>query len=161
MTFIPSLTIPQLGLGAGYVLWGFRAAALAHTDCPALKKGFERALGEDSERAAECIDDLVHSIRSKGGRRITLGEPGCCGVTTDELSIVALIASAQQQDFARRDAHLRWLMGGHGEDRARLAADTIGALFLTAGMSIYLPEIEVVDRTGGQPFQTYHEVGHA
>ncbi len=161
MSYIPSLTIPQLGIGAGYVLWGFRAAALRHTDCRVLREGFERALGSDGSSALNCIDELVRSIGTKGGRRITIGEPGCCGVTADELSVVALIASSQSGELERRNAHLRWLMGGHGEDRAQLAADTIGALFLSAGMAINAPDVELYDHSEGREFQVYHEAGNA
>ncbi len=161
MAYIPSLTIPQLGLAAGYILWGFRAAAMRHTECRVLREGYQRALGPDGDSALECMHELVRSIGLHGGRKILIGEPGCCGVTADELSVVALIASAQEQDGERRDAHLRWLMGRHGEDRARLAADTIGALFLTAGMGINPPDLELEDHSEGRDFKTHHEAGHA
>ncbi len=159
MRFVPSLTIPQLGIGAGYILRGFRAAALQHGGCYPLKENFQFALGDDADNAIECLTELVRCMCGKGIRPIRLGRPGCCWVTSDELSIVSMIASAQRDDHVGRDSHLRSLMGGHADERACLAVDTIGALFATSGISVLLPDVELLNFNNRMNFE-YHQDVH-
>ena len=139
MTFIRSLTLPQLGVGAGYAVWAFRAIAIGHGDCPALLRGYERMFGDDYPHVMGALQLLVRTIGHSGGRRVSLAAPGCCCVTNDELSLVAMLSAAQARDDDRRDAHLCWLTAGCGEEAARSAADAIGAGFRDAGVFIDQP----------------------
>lgn len=143
MTFVASLTIPQLGVGAGYALWGFRAIAIGHRDCPALVRGFERLFEEKSTAARNAVYQFAGAISTCGNRRIAVAEPGSCGVTSDELSIVAVLAAAQRSDAERRDAHLLWLLAQRKNESAGRAADSVGLMFKAAGLLIDQPPIQL------------------
>ena len=151
MTFVASLTIPQLGCGAGYALWAFRAAAIGHFDCPALVRGFDRVFEERSADARGALLHFARAIGSLGNRRIGLGQPGCCGVTSDELSIVAVLAAAQNQENERRDAHLLWLLGRRDAEIAATTADTVGAAFKSGGLIIDQPPIQLYQPHAAKP----------
>ena len=152
MTFVASLTIPQLGCGAGYALWAFRAAAIGHFDCPALVRGFDRAFADRSLEARDALYYFARAIGSRGNRRIGLGQPGCCGVTSDEMSIVAVLAAAQDKDDARRDAHLLWLLGHRDVGNAATTADAVGAAFKSRGLMIDQPPIQLCKPQDAKPF---------
>jgi hypothetical protein len=164
MAFVAQVTIPSLGAGGAYALWGFRASAVGHGCCSVLIRGFRDVFGDNGTPALGALRFLARTMGAEGGRRICLAEPGCCGVTCDELSIVALLAAAQGDDACRRDAHLRWLMGGRGEDMGRAAANAVASAFREAGVLIEPPpvEIESPKANGAFPaFRTFHETGHA
>lgn len=161
MPFSTAITIPDLGPGAGYALWGFRAAATGHVSCPALVNGYEDAFGDFGRPALGALRMLAREIGSAGGRRVTIAAPGCCCVTADELSIVALLSAAQAKDTALCDAHLSWLMCGRGERGARAAAMSLGGIFASAGMTIERPEIELKGPAAVKPFRSFHAAGHA
>lgn len=159
MTFVRSLTIPDLGPGAGFALWAFRAAAIGHIGCCALRRGYDEAFGPEAERALAAIDRLARAIGNEGGRVITLSHPGCGRVTADELSLTAALAAAQAGDIDKRNAHLNWLMCARTEKEARLIADEIGALFMTAGLSISAPPVELYQATTERCFTVHHRAG--
>ncbi|MEM6414763.1 MAG: hypothetical protein AAF720_08920 [Pseudomonadota bacterium] len=155
------MTIPQLGLGAGYALWGFRAAAVGHIECPALVKGYQRLFAENADHALSMILLFTRTTGNIGTRRIGLAVPGCCGVTSDELSIVAVLAAAQACDTDRRDAHLLWLLGRSGDERATNAADRVGEAFRRIGLSIEQPPVELATTPAAKPYAVLHAAGRA
>lgn len=161
MTFVASMTIPQLGPGAGYALWGFRAAAVGHIDCPSLVKGYERLFGDRADAALSAILVFTRTIGNCGARRIALAVPGCCGVTSDELSIVAVLGAAQAENVDRRNAHLLWLLGRSGDEHASAAADAVGAVFSEGGLTIEQPPIELASTGNVKSFEVHHAAGRA
>lgn len=161
MTFVNGFRLPDLGPGAGYALWGFRAAAVRHLDCPAVIDAFTETFGERRGEALAAIGRFARVLGTDSGRRISLAAPGCCRVTPDELSIVAAFAAAQAGLDARRDAHLAWLMSGRAEAKARLAADAVGGLFLGAGLVIAAPPIHVSAPKSNRVLTICHAAGNA
>lgn len=160
MSFITSVTLPELGLGAGYAIWGFRAIAMGHGDCPVLIRGFEHTFGNHSERAHRAVSALANEMNAGGRRRIKLAMPGCGFPTADELSVVAMLSAAQQGDTLRSQTHLAWLMHANCSDAALIAAISIGAAFDAVGMTIEAPQVEIVGMIRG-PVKVYHDAGHA
>jgi hypothetical protein len=161
MPFVNSLRLTDLGRGACYALWGFRAAAVRHGDCPALMDAFRSAFGERGAHALAALHLFAHVLGRDGGRRISLAPPGCCRVTPDELSIVAALAAAQHEDLVRRDAHLAWLTCGAAEERARAAADAVGCAFRSAGLPIDAPSVEVSAPLRSRVLTIHHAAGAA
>lgn len=153
MTFVSHMRISQLGCGAGYALWGFRAAAVGHVDCPALASGYDNVFGAQGAAARGAVLVFARIIGSAGNRRISLGAPGCCGVTSDELSVVAVLAAAQEEDADRRDAHLLWLLARRDRKAAGAAADAAAARFAAAGLTIKSPPIELYDAQKARPLE--------
>lgn len=161
MTFIRTLDMTQLGRGAGYAIWGFRAIAIGRGDCPALLRGYEMMFGDQHRPALGAMHLLVRAIGNDAGRRFSLGAPGCCGVTSDEVCLIAMLAAAQNLDLARRDAHVRWLTVGKGAVSAQIAADAVGAAFKKADVMIDQPPIELTTNGAMKPQHTHHAPGHA
>ncbi|MEO0399524.1 MAG: hypothetical protein AAF224_08915 [Pseudomonadota bacterium] len=165
MSFVSTMTIPQLGLGAGYALWGFRAAAVGQIECPALVRGYRRLFEKSADDALSAVLVFARTIGSEGVRRIGLGVPGCCGVTSDELSIAAVLSAAQAEDTSRRDAHLLWLLGCTGDGASARAADDVAAAFLVSGLVIEQPPVELQSnpnpRTESNIVRTLHVAGNA
>ena len=151
MTYVSSFSISQLGCGAGYALWGFRAAAIGHLDCCALTRGYDSAFGAESAPARGAVLVFARVVGSVGNRRITLGAPGCGGATCDELSIIAVLAAAQNKDPELRDAHLLWLRARRGCKTAGAAADAVATRFTSAGLIINAPPIELFDPRKAKP----------
>ena len=160
MTFVASLTIPQLGCGAGYALWAFRAAAIGRIDCPALVSGFDRLFEERSAEALGALLRFTRAIGTDGRRRIGLGHPGCCAVTSDELSVVAVLAAAQKQEDERRDAHLLWLLGRRDVRSAATTADAVGGAFKSIGLGIDQPPIQLYAASNGNAADIGKETDH-
>ena len=143
MTFVNGIQLPALGTGACFALWAFRALASGCKGCQVLFGGFEEMLGE---LGAPALDDMLcftKALGTDGARRIVLAPAGCSQVTADELSIVAIFASAQQGDYAQCRAHLNWLMGGKNMQTAFVEACRLGTLFSEAGLEISNPDIEL------------------
>jgi hypothetical protein len=152
--------LQELGPGAAYALWGFRAAAIQHTNCPALIGIFESAFGEFGRPALGSLNWLARELGAGGGRKIKIACPQCNYATADELSLVALLAAAQSGDNDLCSAHLFWLMCGKGEDGALNAALGVCAVFSAVGLAIIAPQIELA-RTSRRPLNVFHNEGHA
>ena len=156
MTFVSSTRLSQLGCGAGYALCGFRAAATGHLDCEALVRGYDAMFGVQGAPARGAVLVFARIIGSIGRRRICLAAPGCCGVTCDELSVIAVLAAAQAQDLARRDAHLLWLLARRDGDAAGEAASALAARFSSVGLEIAAPPVERYDAENARPLKALH-----
>ena len=144
MTFVNDVRLPELGTGAGFALWAFRAIASGCGGCGVLRSGFERAFGSES---AEALNDMICFARTLGNRgtwRISLAAAGCCRVTADELCVIATLSSAQQHDSAQCLAHLNWLMGGKNTNIGFRDASRISDKFSSVGLAIAAPEVELI-----------------
>ncbi len=161
MTFISSLTIPQLGVGAAHALWGFRAAAVGHIECPTLARGYHQACGPHGVEALSAILVFARTIGANGARRIGLATPGCCGVTADEVSVVGALAAAQAGEDDKRDAHLEWLLVRGGCAEAISAADGVARVFSACGVAIDAPSATVWRRDDDTPLTVHYAEGYA
>ncbi|MCG8443995.1 MAG: hypothetical protein MI723_19505 [Caulobacterales bacterium] len=137
----PDLTVPDLGLAAGFGLFGFRACALGYGRCCAVVHGFDRALGHDAPAALAGMAAFARSLGVKGHRRINLNLPGCVGVTLDELNVVGALAAAQADEAAERDRRLAGLFGGPVDEAAAPAVDQVSSAFAVNGLWIRRPPI--------------------
>ncbi|MEL6277267.1 MAG: hypothetical protein AAFY22_06785 [Pseudomonadota bacterium] len=153
--------ISDLGIGTGYALWGFRASAARHANCPTLIRGFDQALSRYGRLALMELEAFARILGSKGRRRLSIGCPGCASVTADELSIAALLSAAQIRNEDLADAHAAWLMAGCGEQEAKEAAHRVGWLFCAGCLEIKAPPIEISERAERMQSLSLHQPGHA
>ncbi len=131
----------QLGSGAQFSLFGFRACALGETRCDCLAKAFRNVLGDDKgDTTLALFHQLVLRIGEDGTRRLKLVSPGCSRISFDEASILGAFAASQAGDEALRDAHLSWLLACAPDDQHRKLCDLIGRTLAGAGMTIVTPE---------------------
>ena len=161
MTFVGGVTLPGLGTGAGFALRSFRAMASGCNGCNVLCRGFDRAFGDNGPRAFDEMRQFTKLLGNAGARRIHLALSGCCRVTADELSVVAVLAAAQDHEYERCKAHLCWLMGGREDGAAVTAACRIASVFRVAGLQINAPSIELLMETKPRRGTVLSEVGHA
>ncbi|MEM9169768.1 MAG: hypothetical protein AAGC56_08945 [Pseudomonadota bacterium] len=134
MSFIPDLTLPQLGAGAVHAVWAVRAAAVGGLDCPALARAYSVAFGDDRDDALAGVLVFTRAIGLAARKRVGLAAPGCCGVTRDELSIVNILAAAQAGDDDALDARLAWFAQPRYAAAARAAARTLATAFSDASL---------------------------
>jgi hypothetical protein len=104
---------------------------------------------------------LVREIGTAGARRVSVACPGCCRMTADELSVLALLSAAQARDHALADAHVTWLLAGRHSLTARSAALAVGGLFKAAGLIIEGPPVELSAASRAPRFPVLRAVGEA
>ncbi|MEM1192399.1 MAG: hypothetical protein AAGH42_03290 [Pseudomonadota bacterium] len=143
--YIDSIKMLDLGFAGALALWGFRASAAGQSQCCAIVAGYERAFGRQSDDVLALMLDYAQILGNEGRRRIGLGRSGCGGITADELSIVATLASAQLSGQAATTAHLTWLLGKSPNPDHVSLVYALGQHFLRAGLVIALPDISVSD----------------
>lgn len=160
MTFVKSLTVHQLGEGAGFALDAFRIMA-AGGDQSGIVAAFDARFGFPGRAALGAMHMLVREIGTAGGRRVTVACPGCCRMTGDELSLLALLSAAQLREHRRLDAHVSWLLAGRDSETARSAALAVGGLFKGAGLAIEGPPVDVSAPARMSPFAVMRVVGNA
>lgn len=156
------LTLPQLGFGAGFALWGFRACAAGRGGCAALIRGYQNTLGHDGLAALDALLTLAQTLGFGGRRKVSLGAPGLLHPTHDEMTLVAALAAAQSGEPAGRDAALRWLFAGEPPLEAAIAADALGAVFTCHGLEIETPELQLGPPPKAADFPVHiHAAGRA
>jgi len=160
--YVANMKLPDLGIGGGLALWGFRACAADQTQCCAVVAGYERAFGEHSDEVLAHMTDFVYVIGNEGRRRIGLGCSGCGGLTADELSIVATLASAQVGRVDACAAHLTWLLGKKPGEKQLSIPIKLATLFLRNAMIIDLPDISLSDWSAKRSVETsFLQAGNA
>ncbi|MGD1934460.1 MAG: hypothetical protein ACFB0Z_08120 [Candidatus Phaeomarinobacter sp.] len=141
--FVDGVFLPDFGLGTGIAVWAFRACASGHSKCPPVTRGFDHAFGE---RGAEALADIMQLVRIFGyaGRRhISIAMPGCGRMTSDELSLAAMLAAAQAGEPDERDAHATWLFGCHPEPHVGDVVERIAQVFSEYELPMDRPDISV------------------
>ena len=135
------------------VLFGVRAVALGHGDCPALHRAFSGLLGAEADAALAHLLVFVRLIGAAGGRRIRLHAPGCCGVSGDERLILDVIATAQAslagEDEGHLDAALGDLLASAPCFAAVMAAQCLAAAFTLS--DLHLPAAGWRSATKAEP----------
>ena len=124
------------------VLFGFRAMALGHGDCPALRGAFCGLLGADGDEALCNLMAFVRTVGWRGRRRVRLHTPGCCVLSDDERSVIAAVAAAQLSLFGDGEGalseRLAELLGGPADEGCLMAAQAVAAALACHGLT--LPE---------------------
>ena len=159
--FHRDVTLSELGHGAGYFLWGFRAFAFGRHQCGCLKRGYNVLFDALSNDVLNDISDLSALLGRVGGRRIKLAKPGCMHVTHDEASLLAAICAAQDGDVDLRDAHLSWLMAGDADQRVSYICERVGGLFRVIGYPINAPGQQVTHEEPSVSLSSLQVVGTA
>lgn len=141
--FVDGVFLPDLGIGTGIALWAFRACASGHSKCPPVTRGFDQAFGE---RGAEALADIVQLVRIfgfAGRRQISIAMPGCGRMTSDELSLAAMLAAAQAGEHEERDAHATWLFGCRPQPHVGDVVDRIALMFEEYELPMERPDVSV------------------
>ena len=92
----PPPRLRDLARGEQLMLWSLRAIALGHSDCPALRRTLEVALGSSAEEAFGALFVAVRTLGWCARRRLRLHVAGCDRVSGDERELLRLFAAAQQ-----------------------------------------------------------------
>ena len=136
---LSDIHLPELGAGAGLLLWGFRACAFGARRCCAVTTGYDRAFGEEGEETLEAVLAFTRAIGTEGARKIQLSAPGCGRMTKDEVSIACVFSAAQAWDEAARDAHLTWLLASEPRRALCERVTRIADAFAGHGLPVMAP----------------------
>ncbi len=159
--FVSGIYLPQLGTGAGMALLGFRAAAGGNTQCCVLQRCFSTAFSGDAVPILSDFHVLAHILGQEGRRRVSLSRPGVARLTPDEISIVAMLSSAQRGDTFARDAHLSWLLARRPARAFSRIVEQIADRFAYSGLEIKAPpSVMHTKRMPDTPF-VVQACGHA
>jgi len=138
--FQPSLRLTDLKFAAGFSIWGFRAFATGHQNCPGVVTGFTEIFGPRTPFAAQYLNEFIQTLAtagSKNGRRvIKLSRPGCLSVTTDEISILSALYHAQTDESDLVKSHLQWLSGSSDVHLVYHAVMSFACIMIEAGLFI-------------------------
>ncbi|MEM1370586.1 MAG: hypothetical protein AAGG02_21825 [Cyanobacteria bacterium P01_H01_bin.15] len=157
----PAIRIPDIGMGASVALWGFRAAAFNHTQCPALRAGFQEAMGPYGNIGVERLSILTQAIMRSGKRNIDLSPMPSFDVTSDELSIVAILAAAQNDDGDLCSSHMSWLLCGGPQSEVNRAAHDVAEAFTLANLDLLKPGIELILKGPSSNATVFPQTGNA
>lgn len=139
--FLEDVYLPELGMGAGTAIWGFRACALGHAKCCCLVRGFEQLFGPDD--GGPMLGDMLKLARNlghEGRRKIKLAMPGCAKVSHDETSLLQAFEASQACDVALRDAHLSWLYACPAPQEALALTERLAMGFMKHALMIEAPK---------------------
>lgn len=151
--FIKHTTIPDLGFGGGFALWGFRAIAGGQGNCCQLNVGFNKAFSIDTQfgnvrqggtrgrLAINAMKSFAYQIGNTGKRKVILSTSGTLNLTADEICIVAALSTAQSGDDALCQAHLTWLLKTSNTELPYHAAVTYGLICSESGIEIKRPNV--------------------
>lgn len=156
MSIIPNMNVPELGAGAAFLLWAFRATAAGHGHCPVLVRGYRELLREGGDAALASVRDLATAISEHGRCRVRLIAPGCCRLSYDEASIVAGVSALQRGEDGA--IHLENLLGS-GTTAVLPAAQRTADAFRSCGLVIRAPRF--LRPANDIPAPTHDIVGRA
>ncbi len=140
--FLSGVSLPELGAGAGYAIFGWRACARGAVNCCAVRRTFANTFGSDGPAARQCIDAFANMLGCIGRRPITLAMPGTPRVTADEMSFVAALAAAQSGQTEKLEAHLTWLFAGGYPAEASEAVTCAASIFYQHGVWVDEPNMD-------------------
>lgn len=139
--FLSNVFLPELGMGAGYFLLGFRALARGAGGCCTLRRTFRDGFGSTSGAVMSAIAELVSALGWEGRRKVTLSVPGSARLTPDELTLVCTLADAIKGDVAMMSSHMEWLFGRPVSNEAVEIMSKIGHYFRQAELLVCESEI--------------------
>lgn len=147
---VANIRLSDLPFSSAFSLWGFRAIATGHVNCPAVINGYHRALGQHAEKSYKALKNFVFSLSRSGRRSIKIAMPGCLGVTADELSILGAIHAAQTQQNSLLRSHLSWLLGSTKMTLAYHSTMGFGLSILDAGLCVSKPALNIQSSDNAQ-----------
>ncbi len=132
-----------------FSLWAIRTSVACSPHCRTLLREFNRAFAGRFDQGVAAYHALVRDL---GGarRKTTIGRPGHIELTHDELSLLALLAAAQNDDRERFLAHARFVMGHNRLDPLCASAGTFTRLLREQGHFFSKPRLDVLQDTAFQ-----------
>jgi hypothetical protein len=126
-----------------FLVWALRTSVACSPQCRTLLREFSHAFGPEMTRGEAAYHDWLIAL-CRGKRTLDIGRPGMIEITTDEASLLSLLAAAQDQDEALFLARARWLMGAEPEQRLYEAGCHLMALLGSRGHLIPRQAVTVV-----------------
>lgn len=160
-SFVRDMYLHELGVGAGLVLWGFRACACQAENSRSVRRGFEHAVREESETVLADLRTFAYVVGFDGMRKVTLAQPGSARVTVDELLIVTVFAAAQSGNLEARDAHLLWLLAREPDEEISSSAQRVADAFARHRLRITTPAGVMVSTPQTTGASVHWQAGHA
>lgn len=125
-----------------FCVWAVRTSVACSAQCRTLMQEFQRTFGPKDQSAQTAYYDLLICL-GEGKRKVRIGRPGHIQLTTDELTLVRMLAAAQAQDAGRFMAHACWIMGHNRLDRLYASAVRFTDMLRDRGHEFQMPEAAV------------------
>ncbi len=104
-------TISELSFPEQLLIWGIRRWMAGRENWPGVEHAFRRyCRGANGLIAAAALADTVGVIAASARRPVNCFTLDCCRVSSDEMTILALIAASQAHDRHHAEAQARDLM---------------------------------------------------
>lgn len=126
--------------GEHTVILAIRSIACGAGSCRILTRQFDDVCGPMGAQTLNALTVFVQDLARHGRRRITLGAPGCCGLSQDERLILAIFGAAQAEDYSRLDAHLAWIAAGEPSTCLGGAVCLVAEAFAMNGLVLRAPD---------------------
>lgn len=143
--------LSDLTQGEHMLLWAFRATAFGVGGCELIRRQFDETCGPLGLEALTALTVFVRELGLTGRRKITLAAPGSHRLTRDEQSVLAVFASAQDEDYPRLEAHLAWLLADAPRAPFPAAACLVAQALSMNGLVLRLPTVEAVPVEAAEP----------
>jgi hypothetical protein len=143
--------LSDLTQGEHMLLWAFRANAFGVGGCELVRRQFEEACGPLGLEALTALTVFVRELGLTGRRKVTLAAPGSHRLTRDEQSVLAVFASAQDEDYPRLEAHLAWLLADAPRAPFPAAACLVAQALSMSGLVLRLPTVEAAPVDPAEP----------
>ncbi len=159
--FLKGAHLPDLGPGAGYVVFALRACACGAGQSCRVRRVFDSAFGADGEAMQRDFNTFAKLLGHAGQRAVTLAPPGTCRMTADEMSFVAAMAAAQSGRIEQLSAHLTWMFAGPYPFEAEAAVHRAAAGLYVNGVTVDAPAMEAPQTLAALSIRPVNYSGHA
>lgn len=126
----------ELTRGGRLLVWTMRRMVIRRGLCALASRDFDREYGGDGGEVLGAFAVFVTMLGHSARRRISVGHPGCCGLTWDERQILSVLAAAQDDDPPRLCALLCWLVRPELQQSLALVARALATAFAVHGLVI-------------------------
>lgn len=135
----PTAEIVGLADGERLLVLSLRRLATQGHPSPLVARDFTDACGADAAEVLMTFRAFLGVLAYGGRRRLSVGDPGCLRLTSDEQRLLTLVAVAQDGDDAWLDTHLCWLVRAGFRRQLALAAQTLAAELADHEVRLPLP----------------------
>lgn len=132
----PEHDVPGLNQGEHLLVWALRRLVIRPDVCGVVDREFTTACGEDAAEVLATLRLFLRGLAYTARRRINIGHPGSCALTTDERQILAMVAAAQQSDHGRLDASICWFARIEARGQLALATRALASAFNAHALAI-------------------------
>jgi len=121
------------------LVWTWRKLVSGRGGCPLV--GREYAAFDGGEEMLVALAAFLRALGQGSRRALSVGPPGCLGMTADERQMLALLAAGQCEDETLIAAHLDWLVRPESRDGVAAAVRCLARTLTANDLDLPRPAI--------------------